>query len=450
MNVLENIRAQRATITQRQDELIALAETETRDMTPEEFDELRDLSKQDKELEAREIEIVDITARKAAQAVMAEEVQPEERRTAVVVRKDESTYRKDGKHSFFADALAVHRGLGGEAAERLQRNFNEFAANNGESRAVTSGGFGGMVVPQYLTDEFAEVLHAGRVTANLCRSLPLPPEGMTLTIPRGTTGTLVAAQSDQNTALTSQDYAVTNLTINVNTYGGLQDLSRQAIERGTNVDTIVYADLGAEYSQVLDVDILAGAGTNGTHTGILATTTVNSTTTGTATGQSVLAKIGKAIADVNSNRYLPADVIIMHPRRWGWLTVQTDSNGRPLVVPTNGTQSFNAFGSGTAPAYGFVGTIQGLPVYTDANIPTTRSSSTVAGATEDAIIVARRSDMMLWEDSVAPRTFRFEEVLGNQLTVRAVVAGYSAFTAYRQPKGISVISGSGLTTPVWP
>ncbi len=447
MNVLDNVRAQRAAIITRQDELIETVETRGDDMTAEEFDELRDLNKQDKDLEAREAELVDLNSRKAAVAAAAENIQPEERLLPVTtVRKDEDIYRPDADVSFFRDAYAAKFQEDSAASERLNRH--NLAQR--EARAVTSGGFGGMVVPQYLTDQFAEVLHAGRVTANLCQNNPLPPEGMTLTIPRGTTGTLVAAQSDQNTALTSQDYAVTNLTINVNTYGGLQDLSRQAVERGTNVDGIIYADLAAEYSQILDVAVINGAGTNGTHTGILATTTVNSVTTGTATATSVLAKIGKGIADINSNRYLPADVIVMHPRRWGWLTVSTDSNGRPLVVPSNGTQSFNAFGSGTAPAYGFVGTIQGLPVFTDANIPTTLSSSTITGATEDAIIIARRNDLMLWEENAAPRSFRFEEVLGNQLTIRAVVAGYSAFTAYRQPKGIAVISGSGFAAPTWP
>lgn len=449
MNVLENVRAQRAGIIKRQEELIELAETETRDMTAEEFDELRDLNKQDKELEARELELVDIAKRKADLEAAAEEIQPDERRVSVTVRKEEPTYRKGGPHSFFADAWAVRNGKGGDAAERLQRNFQEFAAEHPESRAVTSGGFGGMVVPQYLTDEFAEVLHAGRVTANLVRGLPLPPEGMTLTIPRGTTGTLVAAQSDQNTALTSQDYAVTNLTINVNTYGGLQDVSRQAIERGTNVDQIIGQDLMAEYSQVLDKDVINGAGTNGTHTGILTTTTVLSVTTGTATVSGTLSAIAHAIASVNTNRFLPPDVIVMHPRRWGFLTGSVDSNGRPLVVPANGTQTFNAFGSGNAPGYGFVGTVHGLPVYTDANIPTTLSTSTVTGSTEDRIIVMRRSDVYLWEDAPAPRQFRFEEVLGNQLSVRLVAAGYSAFTAYRRPEGVCVISGSGMTTPTY-
>ncbi len=446
MNMLENIRAQRAAITVRQDELIELVEERGDDMTTEEFDELRGLNKQDAEMASREAELVDIANRKADLAEAAKEVHPEERRTPVItVRADEPIYRKDGEVSFFRDAYEVLRGGMSDAAERLYRHGKQ----QGEDRAVTSGGFGGMVVPQFLTDEFAEVLHAGRVTANLCRNLPLPPEGMSLTIPRGTTGTLVSAQSDQNTALTSQDFAVTNLVVNVNTYGGLQDLSRQAIERGTNVDTIIYADLAAEYSQVLDAAIINGAGTNGTHTGILTTTTVNSTTTGTATAAAILTKIAKGISDVNSNRFLPADVIIMHPRRWGMLTAAVDSNGRPLVVPMNGTGSMNAFGSGQAAAYGYVGVVQGLPVYTDANIPTTLSSSTITGATEDAIIIARRADLMLWEEGVAPRSFRFEEVLGNQLSVRAVVAGYSAFTAYRQPKGVSVISGSGFAAPTF-
>lgn len=405
-------------------------------------------------LQERVAELEDNEARKEARDKLAKELHPEELPKAerqVRVNQDEPTYRNGGRHSFFADAMAWRSGnASGDVAERLQRHANEVRSGaHGEVRDVGTGAFGALVVPAYLPEMFAANLKAGRVTANLAQGLPLPPNGMELNIPRGTTGTVAASQSDQNTAVTEVDFDETTLTIPVRTIAGQQDVSRQSIERGYEIDRIVYGDLAGSYAVELDKQVIAGEGTNGTHTGITKTGNILSVTTGTASAQSILAKIGKALADVNGNRYLPADVIVMHPRRWGFLTTATDSSGRPLVVPRAGGP-MNAFGDGDAAAYGFVGEIHGVPVYTDANIPTTVSSSTITGATEDVVIVGRRGDWHLWEDGAAPRQFRFEETLGGNLTIKLVVAGYSAFTAGRYPVGTAVVSGSGLGAPVYP
>lgn len=465
MTMLEKLRADLKGLLDERDahkaELDAvIAEAEARDdstLSDEEtakFNEARDAIRGVDEkidtLEGRIADLEDLSSRNEARAKLAADLHPEELpegQRQFRVKQDEPTYRDGGKHSFFRDALSLRAGVAtGDVAERLQRHANEVQV---EQRDVGTGAFGALVVPQYLPQMFAENLKAGRVTANLASGLDLPAEGMTLEIPRGTTGTIVESQSDQNTALTEQDFDETTLSIPVRTIGGQQDVSRQAIERGYQIDQIIYADLAGSYAVELDKQVIAGPKTNGTHLGITATPDVLSVTTGTASAQSILAKIGQAAAAVNGARFMPANVIVMHPRRWGFLTTATDSNGRPLVVPTAGGPQ-NAFGSGEAAAYGFVGEIHGLPVYTDANIPTTVSSSTVTGATEDVILVAKREDWLLWEDGPAPRQFRFDETLGGQLTIKLVVADYSAFSAGRYPVGTAVISGSGMGAPVYP
>lgn len=432
--------------------LSAAEERDTSDLTEDEtarFNEARDAAKKLDEkidqLRARASELEDLDKRNEEREALAKQLQPQatpEGERQWRVQSEEPTYSKRSTHSFFQDAYHAQFGHDPQAAERLARH-------TAEMRDVGTGAFGALVVPQYLPEMFAENLRAGRVTANLCQSLDLPPQGMTLNIPRGTTGTVVASQSDQNTAVTEVDFDETTLTINVRTLAGQQDVARQAIERGYQVDQIIFADLASAYAAQLDTQVINGAGTNGTHTGILQTSSINSVTTGTATGSSVVAKVAQAIAAVAGTRYMAPDVIVMHPRRWGWLTAQSDSNGRPYVVPTPYNPQ-NARGDITSQGYGFVGSLQGLPVYTDANIPTTISTSTVTGATEDNIIVARSSDLLLWEDSPAPRQFRFEETLGGSLTIKLVVAGDSAFTAGWYPTGVAVISGSGMTTPVYP
>ena len=113
----------------------------------------------------------------------------------------------------------------------------------------------------------------------------------------------------------------------------------------------------------------------------------------------------------------------------------------------NSQGPFNSVAVGQAAAYGqVVGTLHGLPVVTDANIPTGLG----AGTNEDRIIVARAEDLLLWEEGDgAPSRLRFEETTGGSLTVKLVVYGYSAFTGGRYPSALSVISGTGLVTPTF-
>jgi hypothetical protein len=77
---------------------------------------------------------------------------------------------------------------------------------------------------------------------------------------------------------------------------------------------------------------------------------------------------------VSLNRFLEADTLIMHPRRWAWFLAQSDTAGRPLVVPQP-QGPYNAFGATntdqvnqTTP--GLVGSIGGLDVIVDSLIPT--------------------------------------------------------------------------------
>jgi hypothetical protein len=97
---------------------------------------------------------------------------------------------------------------------------------------------------------------------------------------------------------------------------------------------------------------------------------------------------------------------------------------------------------------GRLGQLMGVPVWTDANVPTTPSSSTLGN--EDAVLVFRRGDTHLWEEGGGlPRGFRFEETLAGTLQIKLVAVGYSAFSAALRPEGVAKITGSSLTTPVF-
>lgn len=363
---------------------------------------------------------------------------------SVEVKSEPLTYTRRGKHQFVLDAYRAQFHGDRQAQERIDRHIREMEV---ELRDVGTGAFAGLVVPQYLTDEYAALARAGRVTADICRKLPLPDDGMTLNISRITTGTATAVQATENAAVQETDIDDTLLTVDVRTIAGQQDVSRQALERGTMIDQVVIGDLAAAYAVNLDSQVISGSGSSGQMLGVLSTSgTISVTyTDASPTVAEAFPKIADAIQQVNSTRYLPADAIVMHPRRWGWFTAAVDTQNRPLVVPT-AQYPMNAVGVGEPAAYGPVGTLFGLPVYTDANIPTNLG----AGTNEDRIIVCRSQDLFLWEEgNGAPRQLRFEETAGGNLTVKLVVYGFAAFTAGRYPAASAVISGTGLVTPTF-
>ena len=133
----------------------------------------------------------------------------------------------------------------------------------------------------------------------------------------------------------------------------------------------------------------------------------------------------------------------MHPRRWAFCLAAADGSNRPLITPTAPFNSAGTFGG--VVAEGAVGSIQGLPVFTDANIPTTLGSST----NEDRIIVAAVPELYLWEDQSGPYLETFRDVGSGSLTVRFRMHNYYAQAHARRPKAISVISGTGLAAPTF-
>lgn len=363
--------------------------------------------------------------------------------------------------SFFRDMLASQMGSPSRTVqERLLKHEQETEQRVKDgllsARAIATGGLGGLVPPQYLTDEYAAVARAGRPAANLVRPMELPATGMSLVIPRGATGVTTAVQATQNTNVSSTDPTFVDITVPVVTIAGQADVSRQSVERGVGTDEIIYADLAAAYAVNVDVEVLTGTGTGGRALGILNTAgiTQESAFTAAVTIPTLYSKVAGAINDVQTGRFLPPTAILMHPRRWAWLTSQFDSSGRPLVLPTaNGVVNVVGVVDGELKSVTTVdksGDLQALPVVTDASLPTSAGSGP-----EDQMIVSRFSDHLLWEDgSGAPSQLRFDQTLGNQLTLKLVAYGYIAFTAARFPKATAVIGGNsaagfGLIAPTF-
>ena len=331
------------------------------------------------------------------------------------------------------------------ANERLARHSREVEIESPDiyTRAVTSGGSGAFTPPAYLVEAWADYARAGRPTANLATKLPLPPDGMTVPIPRITTPTATGIQAAEGDALSNQDIDETTITVPVRTIGGYVDVSRQAIERGTIFETVVMSDLAADYAARLDNQVLAGAGSAGTHTGVLATAGINAITytDATPTLAELWPKLASAVGSVVSQRFSGPTAVIMAPTTWAWLLAQLDADNRPLVA--GNTTGVNSPAVATSPTYdGTAGVLLGLPVVLDGNMPTNLGT----GTNETRIIVADMRDTLLLEDA-APVQARFDQPGSANLLIRLTVYGYSAFTAARQPKAVSVIGGTGLITP---
>jgi HK97 family phage major capsid protein len=374
---------------------------------------------------------------------------------------EERTYTQQksgrGQASFFVDQYRSNQG-DMTARSRLERHAQE-ARVEGEGmsqRAAGTGDFAGLVVPQYLIDLAAPVLRTGRPAANAVQNLPLPEQGMTLVIPRGTNGAQTGSQATENTDVANSDPQYLDLNVPVVTIAGQQDVSRQSLERGApGIDEMLYLDLAASYHAELSRQVINGSGVGNQMLGLLQTAgRLLSAAYGAAiTPGAFNRKVAGGIANMGGNTRVAPDLVIAHPRRWGWLTSGEDSTGRPLVVPGVGGPmnvialnaspgSYGASGDGTETgSFTTQGSIQGLPLLTDGNMPTN-----VGTNNEDVAVVIDRSNCLLWEEGNGqPKQLRFEQTSGNTLTTKLVVYGYAAFTSGRYPTAAAQIGGADAT-----
>mgnify|MGYP003132747897 CR=1 FL=1 len=419
-----------------------LAEKEERDFSEEETSKYESLKSEINELGDRITEAEEI--RKAEKEIeeSRQKLGVDEEKLEPVVESIEEpgVYHRGAEHSFLSDAFNARMG-----DFQAQDRINRHQAGNGEKRDVGTGAFAGLVVPQYLTDLVAEKARGGSPFYNALPKAPLPDKGLKVELSRITTGTTAAFQATENSALDETNIDDTLYTVNVNTIGGQQDVSRQAIERGTDLEGIVFSDLISAYYTELDNQLINGDGTNNTPEGIRNVTGINTVTYTDAspTVGELYPKLIDAIQKINSNRFAAATAIIMHPRRWGFFSAGVDGNSRPLVLPAGNNPS-DAFGIGEAANYGqVVGQIAGLPVIADANITTADGG----GNNQDQIYVVKADDHILFEETGSPFRLRFDDVGSGSLTVKLVVYGYVAYASGRYPAGISKIQGTGLVTP---
>jgi len=431
MTYSDTLREKRDAALTQADDIVAKATADVRELTADEdktiadtLDVVRDLDEQIRrhaELEQR-----------AAQATEARKTNNVEQ-AVTTVKSEPRTYTAQSDHSFIRDAFAAQFTNDFAAKDRLARHMNEERI---ERRDVTSTNFAGLLVPQFLTDLAAPFARAGRPVADRARKHQLPDAGLTISISKVTTGSAVASQSE-GAAVQETNMDDTKLDLSVITVAGQQNVSRQALERGTNIDTLVMADLVSAYHTKIDdlvvAELFSSAGQAVTYTDA------------DPTVAELYPKIADAIQKVQTTFFAGPNAIIMHPRRLAFILAAVDTTNRPLALPA---PNFNSVANGAgAPQYGNSGyTIMGLPVITDANVATNKGS----GTNQDTIYVGNMQELHLWEQGNGdPMMLRFEQPKAAELDVTMIVYGYSCFTANRYPNAWAQINGTGLITPTF-
>ena len=450
MKLLDQLVEERAEISTAQEGLVNRAADEERDLTETEDQSLKDLATRASELDVRIQELRDVqTANLEAAKLRAEVAATDDSETRavgnVVVTNEPLTYAEENRNvSFFQDLYNMQYNNDIEASDRIRRHRQEMDV---ELRDGTTANYAGLVVPQYLTQLAAELSRAGRPFSDQCTSLPLPADGMTINISRVTTGSTATAQAAENDAVSETDIDDTLLTVDVRTIASGQQISRQAIERGTGIDALIAADMMGAVATSVEDQVIHGSGSSGNLLGLsnISGTNAITYTDGSPTAAETYSKIVDGIQQINSNRFAGADLILMHPRRLAFMQAGTDGNGRPLVVPTQNVPQ-NAMGTGPVAGYGVTGaSIAGLPVVTSGKVTTTSGS----GGNEDMIFIVRRADMLLFEDNTQPVMVRMDQTAGLNLTVTLVAYQYACFVGGRYPASISKISGTGLVAPTF-
>lgn len=398
---------------------------EVRDLEASIFDKYKDETRQSRERVERLIAI-----QHARETIpVREETVDEEGRPPVKVNEP-LTYRADNndKVSFFKDMHFMNKG-DASALERLHRHQLE-------TRDVSTAdpGAGVFLPPAYLGELWAELPREGRPFADMVPKMPLPDAGISITVPRVTTGTATGIQASEAAAVTETDIDGTLLTVGVNTIAGQNDVSLRALERTMpGMDFLIFQDLRADYDEQLDTQLLAGTGASQQHLGIRAVSAINTVayTDASPTAAELVPKIYDGIQKIATARFRKADTIVLHPRRAAWL-----ASNLSATFPLFQLGVLNqAAGSQQA---GFVDNFAGLRTCIDGNVSTEFGVST----DEDEIYVVRTADLILMEEPLRVRVF--DDVLSGTLQVRLQVVAYSAFISGRQPGAITKISGTGL------
>ena len=335
-------------------------------------------------------------------------------------------YSPSSSRSWFRDI--ANKGIDPDARPALdmhRRQESDLARL--ENRAVNAAGFGGLIVPSYLTDLLSPALRTASPLTDLIGT-PLPDldtdsvdgnGGLVVIIPKVTTA-ITSTVVAENTGLSQTDPATSSVQIPVVMVSAQLQVSLQSAERA-NLDLMIARELIGAINATTEQLVINGTGAGVQPTGLLvqAGTTGITYTNASPTGISALPKLG---ACLSSSATLfqrgPADVIVSHPRFWAWL----GSVGE-VVEP---------------PAPWEILTL-GADVVGSCGVPVNLG----AGTNETRLLTFPRAAIYCGVTDVLVETNPQVSTLAGQLTVTFTARRYLAISAI-WPQAVSILQGTGM------
>lgn len=436
----------RANLTEEEDADVKTAFAR-RDQANKDLGGIQNKLTQAKRAKAAEDEVELSLHERKADPVTAAGARPAYDRVARVGAEERTYHPGNSRHggAFLRDVVRQFTSRDLEAEQRLLRHMQEERVERGQylERApgdAGTGAFTGLVVPQYLTDLYAPKVAAMRPLADIANKHDLPADGMTVNISQITTGSSVDLQAAEFDPVAGVSMDDTLLTENIQTAAGYQDLSRQAIDRGTGIEDVTMDDLFRRYASRVDFTII-----NQAVTGLSAVAQDNPYVAAPGTFAGLYPKFGQAQSQAETAYlgFATPGFAVMHPRRWHWLNSQMISTWPAMAQPGVPTQNAGVnlvqeYGKG---ARGILP--NGLVAIVDANVPTTLNTN------QDEIYVVAAEEVHLWEDPNAPTFIRAEQPRAKNMAVTLVLYGYFAYSLRRYANGMQKISGTGLAAPTF-
>ena len=339
---------------------------------------------------------------------------------------DAPVYDRESEHSPLADLLMREAG-DPEAAARINK-----ANVSIKERATTSADLGGLVVPHYAVEDYANIVRELRPFADSLNSRPL--RSMTTIISRQTDGTDMDTSGDNGSETgqyVSNDIETEPITVTARRIAGVAEVSQIGLDFSAIDDATVWEDMFSAYATRLDYRLWHGTGLNGQHLGVFNTPGLEGLDgTAVATFAAYWSAVGQAKGLVHRHTKARATHLAISSARWSLLEGATDASGRPLLGFTDSAPQ-NVGGNVTVTSAVF----NGLRVVVDDNI--------IEGGNDindDKLVVYSAPELSLYEaNSGVPTTIRVDQAKADQGVVQFVAYGYSAFTAERRPKAVVVI-----------
>jgi HK97 family phage major capsid protein len=305
--------------------LLDTADSDNRSITDEEkqqidgwHGEIRTATESLKTIAAVEATDAELRARQTVPVVQVTPIVPPV--VPVYAEERSEPYRKGGTESWFMDRYNAEKGSS-EARQRMDVATRYRADIEKRAGATTVAGAGGeLAPPAWYENELINLLRPGRVFADRLNKKTLPGGVSSINLPKITTGTAVATQSTQNTAINNQDIVTTSVNTGITTIAGGTTVALQLLQQSPiSVDDVILADLAKVLARQIDIAAI---------TAVAAVSGINAVTytSGTPTSIAVTQYVQQAIDLVSNGVYQAPDTIVMRPERWGKILAYGDAS----------------------------------------------------------------------------------------------------------------------------